>query len=133
MNDERLDRIVATANDQQTAREAVGAPAAPVPATPAKPTLIAVDFAQKSVITSVGFAPLTEKELKAITPIALAAFGRMLDGVLDTVGASVRFKKRGRPRKKAAPSPTGKRRGRPPKVKPVPVEAASVPAPATPQ
>jgi hypothetical protein len=90
-----------------------------------KPAYIGINFADKTVLSTVGSAPLTDKEMKAINKIATVAFGRMLDSVLDTVSQSMKIgKRRGRP-KKAAVSATGKRRGRPPKVRPAEVPPAA--------
>lgn len=129
MSDPRLDRMASTADNQTSAPEPDQAPP-----KAQKPALIGIDFAQKSVVSTVGFAPLTDKELKIVTAQALTAFSRMLDGVLNVVGASVKSRKRGRPRKKSAsiPSTTGKRRGRPPKVKVANVPSAP-PSPAPPR
>lgn len=135
---EQMDRTIKQIEQQPTAAETNGP--AGQPAVPIKPELRGIDLLNRAVITSVGTAELSDIEAATISRIAVRAFRRMLSGIVAQIGERPAAapktarrgrppaKKRGRPKAKAAVSPTGKRRGRPPKIKPAPIEAVGQPA-----
>lgn len=132
MSDPRLESLRALAEPT--------APATPAAAAPSKPKgpqrLTGIDLTDGTAIVGNGEtyigAPLTAKEVKAISKIGHRAYRRAMLAHLDSVEAVVPGKgKRGRPKGKKRGRPAGsknkpsatangeapRRRGRPPKVK----------------
>lgn len=141
--DARIESLRKLAEGEASPPENVPVP----PGTPPKPLfsqrLTGIDLIGNLALVGDGVrfvsAPLTAKEIKAISKIGHQAYRRAmsehLDSVEAAVGAKRKGKKRGRPKgsKNASATPTNgeapRKRGRPKKNRTVTYEPPSAPAP----